>query len=322
MHSLLSNFDFLDLSKPPIRKLADGIEVPNISFDRPCTEEVPICLITAANCWQLLHSNDILQMDFSQLIMTLPVSGWINRFLLDLTCYLGRSDETFNKVVKEPTSKVLSSLEKNIRLLSSCVGNGTVTVQSFEYVINILPDLPAVVGTYTNILTSSNSARHLILLPMTRKSILQYCVKILINNLYQKVISDPNCNDSILGNLLVLTQIDLTNESKTIAIIFDLIRNRRSFFYLLFPNYIINVDIIEEFMHIWLKNSEIKLEFVSPQNSNSRRIGTRGADKNVKEDFKQIIKQQIARCNDDIDSLIIQFIHQEKLRIIQNIYEK
>lgn len=90
------------------------IEVPKISVNYPCTSEIPICLVTAAQCWQLLHSNDILQLDFSQLLMNLPLSDWINRFLLDLSVYLGRNEEA-NKLLQDTK---LSNVEKNLRLLS------------------------------------------------------------------------------------------------------------------------------------------------------------------------------------------------------------
>lgn len=68
---------------------------------------------------------------------------------------------------------------------------------------------------------------------------------------------------------------------------------------------------IEEFMSMWYPHGgDVHLEFIQIQQQTlgTRRIGTRGADKGVKEDFKQIIRQQILRSNEDIVELIIQFI--------------
>lgn len=89
---------------------------------------------------------------------------------------------------------------------------------------------------------------------------------------------------------------------------------------MLVPTYIITIDYVEEFAHIWhAYNCEYNFEFLAPQQQNSRRIGTRGADKGVREDFKQVVKQQIAHANDDILSLIVKFITNEKGTIFQSI---
>lgn len=94
---------------------------------------------------------------------------------------------------------------------------------------------------------------------------------------------------------------------------------------MLVPTYIIAIDYVEEFAHIWhTYNCEYNFEFLAPQQhigggSSSRRIGTRGADKGVREDFKQVVKQQIAHANDDIMSLIVKFITHEKQTIYQSI---
>ena len=77
-------------------------------------------------------------------------------------------------------------------------------------------------------------------------------------------------------------------------------------------------------MNLWVHIPDTKLEFVLPQANltGSRRIGTRGVDKGAKEDLKQILKQQILRSNEDIDLLIVQFLQQEHLALIQNYFEK
>jgi integrator complex subunit 10 len=78
---------------------------------------------------------------------------------------------------------------------------------------------------------------------------------------------------------------------------------------------------IEEFMNIC---GEVKLEFATQTQgtmSQPRRISTRGNDKGVKEDSKHIIRQQICKSNDNVEQLIIQFIQQEHLKLINCIVE-
>lgn len=53
--------------------------------------------------------------------------------------------------------------------------------------------------------------------------------------------------------------------------------------------------------------------------SSQRRIGTRGADKGVKEEIRQALKRQIARSNEPIDQLVLTFITQERGHILQTL---
>lgn len=305
------------------RKIDPILETPKIAVNSGCHSDTPGCLVTAAHCWQLLHSNEILQIDFSQLLLNLPVSVWINRFLFDLAVYLGHGEEIL-VLLKGPTAANMGVYEKNLRLLSLAQNQGTINSQTFEIILSCLSDLTKQTGCFVDNLIVQTKGRHLTLLPLTKRAILQYCTKMIISLLKPKI-HDPLCSNTTLGNILVLLQLDWPNEIQLAENIFEIIRNRRSFTYLLFPTYIINMDFIEEFMNMWYPHGgEINLEFIPPQSSvgQTRRIGTRGADKNTKEDFKQIIKQQITKSNDDIDLIIIQFIQQERNIIIQTAFDK
>ncbi|KAG4071338.1 hypothetical protein HA402_004042 [Bradysia odoriphaga] len=142
--------------------------------------------------WQLMHSNDVLQIDFSQLLMNLHMQVKLNRFLVDLAVYLGRGDEALN-ILKQ----------KNLRNLSL-----TFNIQSFDFLMKILGDMPTYSGQWVKNLSVNCPGRHLVVLPMSRRAIIQYCTKILVTAMKQKVMTDPTCIDSLLGNLLVLLQLD------------------------------------------------------------------------------------------------------------------
>ncbi|GAB0086990.1 Integrator complex subunit 10 [Sergentomyia squamirostris] len=308
------------------RRLSEGVTpagtdtVHQIAVIPPCSGETPNCLITAAHCWQLLHSNEILQRDFGQLLMNLPITDWVNRFLLDLAVYLGRNEDIHANLQSQH-----DTLDKQVRLLSLYVSQGNINVTAFNQITTILRELPSVpLGTeYLTNLCGSSPGRHLVLLPLTRKTITQYCTKVLVTLLKQKILMDPASNSAMLGNLLVLLQLDWPLEIEFAETIFEIIRSKGNFTYHLFTTYIINVDMIEEFMFMWNpQGEEIRLELTVPQAPKPHRIGTRGSDKGVKEDFKHIIRQQIARSGEDIDQLVAQFIVQERIQLIQCIFEK
>lgn len=91
-------------------------ELPNIITNPPCDKEVAILFRTAVQCWQLLQSNEILQMDFKQLLLSLPCSPYVNQFLVDLAFYLGQPEEA--QTLLNDSTLGTSSLEKNLRYLS------------------------------------------------------------------------------------------------------------------------------------------------------------------------------------------------------------
>lgn len=91
-------------------------ELPNIITNVPCDKEVAILFRTAVQCWQLLQSNEILQIDFKQLLLSLPCSPYVNQFLVNLAFYLGQPKEA--KTLLNDSTLGTSSLEKNLRNLS------------------------------------------------------------------------------------------------------------------------------------------------------------------------------------------------------------
>lgn len=176
--------------------------------------------------------------------------------------------------------------------------------------------------------------RHVVFLPLTRSALVQYCVGAIVSRLGRKVY-EPNCPDRLLSDLLVLQQLNLLNDVLLTQQIFTLIRQRKSFNLRTLSTYIISIDLIEELAHIWNSQQEDNFELTSsPTNGASgapasisssggaqtRRIGTRGADKGAKDEFKAITRQQIARCNENVITLLANFISQEHIMLAQHIF--
>jgi len=174
--------------------------------------------------------------------------------------------------------------------------------------------------------------RHMVFLPLTRSALVQYCVGAIISRLSRKVY-EPNCPDRLLGDLLVLQQLNLLNDVLLTQQIFNLIKQRKSFNLRILSTYIIAIDLIEELSHIWNSQQEDNFELTSSPissgtptatsgagSSQTRRIGTRGADKGARDEFKAITRQQIARCNENVITLLANFISQEHLMLAQHIF--
>lgn len=123
--------------------------------------------------------------------------------------------------------------------------------------------------------------------------------------------------------MLVLIQLNYPSEIKMAEFIFDRIRSKQSFSFPEFSTYIICPDFLEEFMYLYTNENKIQLELNTPSTSSlTRRIGTRGSDRGIKDEFKQLIRKQMARSNEDVESLILQFIIQERNTLMQLIFDK
>lgn len=131
------------------------------------------------------------------------------------------------------------------------------------------------------------------------------------------------------------------SEKAIVSDILTRIRVQRSFKFLLFFKYVINVEILEEFMHMYSNEQEtVKLELSGVTHMqrlvdscfeihivsfgeysirlfwlyfycSHKRMSTRGADKEDREDFRQLMRQQVCR-DEPLHILITQFLLEEE----------
>lgn len=130
-----------------------------------------------------------------------------------------------------------------------------------------------------------------------------------------------NCNDALLSSVLVLIQLNYPSESSTAELVFKHIWSKGSFNFADFTTFIISSDLLEEFMHIYTNGSAVKLELNVPTTNSGRRIGTRGSDRGIKDEFRQMIRKQMARSNEDVDPLIVRFITQERANLKKTLFD-
>jgi integrator complex subunit 10 len=285
-----------------------------ILHEPPFPPEAATSFLTAFKAQDLLQRNVIFFKDFNQLLYDLNITRKINRIVVDFAIYLRINADSYNLI---NTSNQFSNLEKNVRMLSLVINAPNTTREVFEYIRLIMSDLPAIQGNFLKNLTFDKS---LLFLPLTRNAIVQFCTRIIVSILKRKMFKDPTkVDDYHLGSLLVLLQLEFYDNIPLVEHIFDVIRVKGLDFPL-FHSFIINIDMIEEFMSLWrAQGVSLRLSSSASTPTSQRRIGPRGADKNVKEDFKQIIKQQVLRSNEDVVGLTTQFIEQEHMNLLQSL---
>lgn len=257
----------------------------------------------AANCWELLHNNEVISREFAKIANQLQVKPWSDGFAEELALYRGRYEDAYppESVNTLAACIVRASINFFQKKYSACVDN----------ILAALPQLPNVEGVLEPELIVDGKHRHLHFLSLTKVAIVHYFCTLLIRIL----LNSENKSDLTYGHMLVLMQLGWPQEEAIFLQILDFIRQKGVYHYHLFTTYIIHLDILEELSYIWNEQgTNIILDILpnSQQHLGQRRIGTRGADKGVKEDFKQAMKAQVARSNESILNLIIQFITSER----------
>ncbi|KAF5294624.1 hypothetical protein FQA39_LY02756 [Lamprigera yunnana] len=307
------------VSEPKSKKRkgdADNV-APFVTVEKTENKNITSNFLMTVNCWEILHSSDYLQREFGKLNNHVKLDSWLSGFLIDYALYKGCYDDALGRLQQIIDPQL--QLVKNIRHANILYRRKNYT-SSFEPLLLVIQSLPiSNKGTLSFHLNSVGSHRHLHFLPITHMAILQYCTKLLIRCIKESLQKESNSyNELSLGNILVLLQLDWPQEEDLLPLIIEQIQQRGAFSYLLFQAYIINIDILEELTYLWTEQGgQITLDILP--HLGQRRIGTRGADKGVKEEIKHTIKRQIARSNEPLDQLIIKFISQERGHILQSL---
>ncbi|RZB38920.1 Glyco transf 22 domain containing protein [Asbolus verrucosus] len=255
------------------------------------------CEDTMEHCRLLL----LLLQRFPTAISSYGLESWFTNFVIDYAIYKGKYEDALVYLQKINDSNLLLSKYINIAGILYLKKNYR---SCFEHILLAIPLLPSSnVGALSNNLIVGGSQRHLHYLPLTYTAVLQYFVKILLRCIKENM-AKHNYSELAIGHILTLVQLDWPLEEEFVPPLMEQIQQHGSFNYVLFQNYIINVDILEEITYLWTnQGGQITLDIIP--HMGQRRIGTRGADKGAKEEIKQIIKRQVARSNENLASVFL-----------------
>lgn len=147
-----------------------------------------------------------------------------------------------------------------------------------------------------------------------------YCVQLLITCFKEKAFKTSQPSDLLLGHMLVLMQYNWPKNEILFCDIINKIRRQESFAYSLFFNYVINIDILEEFAFL-REEGRLTLDIlpVSTKILAQTRTVTRGVNKGVKEDFRAALERQVIRSEESIDAVLRQFFTEEVAALKQSL---
>ncbi|CAB3374081.1 Hypothetical predicted protein [Cloeon dipterum] len=272
----------------------------------------------AVKTWDLLKSNETFHREFVHLKQQLHLDDgpWLFTFLQDKALLRGLPypDEEF------PSSPPIAPLPNMLRLASSAYIMRNY-LKASEFAINAVNYLPAGPSGQlsTGLRAPSPSRRHLHYLALIKVEVLQYCSKLLTHCLQEMLGS--LAGDAALGHSLVLLQLDWPQEEELASSLLKQVTVMRRFSYPLFTRYIINVDLLEEFTYLASEQGgSVALDILPTATTQlPRRMATRGVDKGAKEDFRLAMKRQVARSSENIQSLVQQFLINERAAVLQTV---
>ncbi|XP_019620271.1 PREDICTED: integrator complex subunit 10-like [Branchiostoma belcheri] len=289
---------------------------------------------TAIDCWKLLHKQHVMEKDFSRLNQHWKTEGWVwlQSFIIDMLLYQGDQQKAVSLLEEllgscsgkdqEDNRQTLLRLSLQLSSCQFCLGNYQ---RACELALDAIAELPVEVQPGDTVPSKQQKAdkesRQLLMLSCTEADILPYCVHVLVTCLKRNALGDSE-DDMSLGHLMVMLQYDWPSQEALFIKAVEKIVQQGSFTYNIFFNYVINIDMLEEFA--FLKTPEggkINLDLlpVSTTAISRQRTVTRGVHKGVKEDFRLAMERQVARCSEHVDTLIKKFLTEERDIILQNL---
>nr|XP_058956330.1 integrator complex subunit 10-like [Pocillopora verrucosa] len=158
--------------------------------------------------------------------------------------------------------------------------------------------------------SSSTGGRCLRLIQCSETEVLSFTVRLLLSSLKQRLVTEGR-NDTLLGHVVVLVQFGWPREEDAFYELLDRIRDQGGLRYRVFFSYVNNIDILEEFAHLYSDDS-YNLDLVPLSTSGSGRAVTRGVNKGAKEDFRAAMERQVSRSDESFEPLLKAFLQNEK----------
>ncbi|XP_075717657.1 integrator complex subunit 10 isoform X2 [Rhinoderma darwinii] len=294
---------------------------------------------TARECWELLHSSEALDKEFSRICLPWKTDTWLwlRIFLTDMVIYQGQHKKAINSLhlmaalqgPHSPTQQMINQgnleLQRSLIQLAAChfaLGEYKLTCEKVLEIINFIVPPPQEVSKtkeeQSKVKPKFRKGSDLKLMPCTSKCVMPYCLQLLLASIKLRALSD-NRDDMALGHLIVLLQQDWPRGENLFLKAIGRICQQGNFQYENFFNYITNIDMLEEFAYLRTQEGgKIHLELIPNQGVLLKHhTVTRGITKGVKEDFRLATERQVSRCTENLMVVLHHFCINEKILLLQ-----
>ena len=280
----------------------------------------------AVTAWSLVtqYSNLHTQLNslVSQLSVSLPTEHIFHDFQIDYWLYQGNAREAVT-LVREDSSSNSRPSWRHLKLstLHFMMGDVRSAAQSLISTITSLQSPrqeadPAEVSEASAGLTVPTSKpRHCRLIPLTKSSVLTYCCHLLISTLQEKALLPGAGGDQAMGHVIVLLQYNWPHTRELFYHLLNRVKRQEGLTYPLFCKYVINIEVLQEIMFLaGEQGGSVPMDILP---GGGARLGTRGANRGEREDFKNAMRRQAARSHEPIEKVIVEFLTTETNLILQ-----
>ncbi|KAM4808669.1 integrator complex subunit 10 isoform 2-T2 [Rhinophrynus dorsalis] len=293
----------------------------------------------ARECWDLLHSTEALEKEFSRICLPWKTDTWLwlRIFLSDMVIYQGQHKKAITSLhhlaalqgSHSPSQQIMGqgTLEQQRALIqmASChfaLGEYRLSCEKIldlmNYIVPPAQEASKMREEPSKVKPKFRKGSELKLLPCTSKSVMPYCLQLMLACLKLRAFAD-NRDDIALGHVIVLLQHDWPKGENLFLKAIAKICQQGNFQYENFFNYITNIDMLEEFAYLRTQEGgKIHLELIPNQGVLLKHhTVTRGITKGVKEDFRLAMERQVSRCTENLLVVLHRFCINEKILLLQ-----
>ncbi|KAH0507244.1 Integrator complex subunit 10 [Microtus ochrogaster] len=353
------------------RKLAEGREKTMSSDDEECSSkgrnrhivvskaelsnsiEVLESFKLARESWELLHSLEFLDKEFTRICLAWKTDTWLwlRIFLTDMIIYQGQYKKAIASLhhlaalqgsLSQPQITGQGTLEHQRALiqLATChfaLGEYRMTCEKVLdlmcYMVLPIQDGGKSQDEPSKVKPKFRKGLDLKLLPCTSKAIMPYCLHLMLACFKLRAFTD-NRDDMALGHVIVLLQQEWPRGENLFLKAISKICQQGNFQYENFFSYTgaacsllvdLNVaediDMLEEFAYLRTQEGgKIHLELLPNQGMLIKHhTVTRGITKGVKEDFRLAMERQVSRCGENLMVVLHRFCINEKILLLQTL---
>ncbi|XP_061447023.1 integrator complex subunit 10 isoform X2 [Rhineura floridana] len=294
----------------------------------------------ARESWELLHSLESLDKEFTRICVSWKTDTWLwlRIFLTDMIIYQGQYKKAIASLHhlaalqgSHSPQQILGqgSLENQRALiqLATChfaLGEYHLTCEKVLdlmcYMVLPIQEGAKLQEEQRTLKSKFRKAMELKLWPCTSKAVMPYCLRLLLACFKLRAFTD-NRDDMALGHVIVLLQHEWPRGENLFLKAVNKICLQGNFQYENFFNYVTNIDMLEEFAYLRTQEGgKIHLELLPNQGILIKHhTVTRGITKGVKEDFRLTMERQVSRCGENLMMVLHRFCINEKILLLQTL---
>ena len=166
--------------------------------------------------------------------------------------------------------------------------------------------------------------RHCRFIPLTKSSVLTYCCNLLTVALQEKALLPGAGGDLAMGHCITLLQYNWPHTRELFYHLLNRVKGREGLSYPLFCKYVINIEVLEEIMFLAGDQGGAVVMDILPGDrpytgAGGARVGTRGANRGEREEFRTAMRRQAARSHENIEKIIVEFLTTETSLILETL---